>query len=104
LRAVTISLHQVSPEVLHLDIFIEDQGFLLTYQTESNVWEELFLEKIVCCERVADHRLVYLSYEGSLSKNRGNVRILWRGFTEENIEWKKKIRIYIKQAILYIID
>ncbi len=104
MRAVTISLHQVKPSVSHLDIFIEYESFLLTYQTKSDVWEDLLKETVIECEMVANHRLRYLSYEGALSDGRGEVRILWHGFTEENIEWKKKIRIYIKQAFLYIID
>jgi len=54
----------------HFDLMFETNGVLLT-------WAAAELPEngtLVAAERLADHRLAYLEYEGSISGGRGSVR------------------------------
>lgn len=64
----------------HFDWMFERQGVLLTWATEplqslSGICE-------VDAERLADHRLAYLHYEGEISQGRGRVRRVAAGHYE----------------------
>lgn len=75
----TISSHRVDLTKEHLDIFLETETHLETYETSSEKMDELLLKKILCSKK-NPHRKLYLDYEGYLSQDRGFVKILWKGF------------------------
>lgn len=54
---------------LHWDLMLEDAGVLRTWR----LLEEPAAGRTVRAERLADHRLAYLDYEGPVSGGRGNV-------------------------------
>ena len=64
----TISSHRVDLIKEHLDIFLETETHLETYETSSDKFDELLNQKKI------------LDYEGDLSQDRGFVKILWKGF------------------------
>ena len=76
----TISSHRVDLTKEHLDIFLETETHLETYETSSEKMDELLIRKKILCSKKNPHRKVYLDYEGYLSQDRGFVKILWKGF------------------------
>ena len=54
---------------LHWDFMLEDEGALVTWALA----ELPAVGATVAAERLADHRLAYLDYEGEVSGNRGTV-------------------------------
>lgn len=79
-----VLLHQVpasSHESDHFDLLLEDDGTLLTWRLPV----EPLLENNRClANKLPDHRLVYLTYEGSISGNRGTVTRVAEG----ELEWE----------------
>lgn len=64
--------------VLHWDFLLEHQLSAATWRL-STVPE---LGQSVSAERIPDHRLVYLTYEGPVSGDRGSVsRVIWGSYT-----------------------
>lgn len=55
---------------LHWDLLLELAGVCRTWR----LWEEPRPGEAIASEAIADHRLHYLTYEGPVSGNRGNVR------------------------------
>ncbi len=76
----TISSHRVDLIKEHLDIFLETETHLETYETSSDKFDELLNQKKILCSKKNPHRKLYLDYEGDLSQDRGFVKILWKGF------------------------
>lgn len=62
---------------IHWDLMIERQGVLATWQVplEPTRW----VDEQTGCERIFDHRLHYLTYQGPLTNDRGAVQIVARG-------------------------
>ncbi len=58
-----------APRPSHWDLMFEHQGVLLTWATTHSPDNAI----PVVVERLADHRLVYLDYEGPVAGNRGTV-------------------------------
>jgi hypothetical protein len=54
---------------LHWDLMLEDGGVLRTWR----LLEEPAVGRTVPAEKLPDHRLAYLDYEGPVSGDRGNV-------------------------------
>ena len=50
---------------------------LITFQIPID--PDLWSEKPLSCEKIADHRPIYLTYEGPLTGNRGHVRRIDHG-------------------------
>jgi len=70
--------------ITHWDIMFETGAHLTTWQVA--VPPTQWLEPVPC-EKIFDHRIEYLTYEGAISKNRGSVRIVAAGeFEPENID------------------
>lgn len=60
---------------MHWDLMLESEGVLWTWALP-----ELPRANIsVHCERLADHRIAYLDYEGPISGDRGEVRRVMSG-------------------------
>ena len=68
--------HRKNQDV-HWDLMLEEGEHLATWQTPAppEQWGDIPLT----CQKIFDHRLKYLAYEGSLSDNRGEVRIVAAG-------------------------
>ena len=61
--------------ILHWDLMLEFDGTLLTWRLPANVKPTRWVNS----ERLPDHRLAYLDYEGPVSKGRGTVRRITGG-------------------------
>ncbi len=67
-----VLLHETPPEYSrrsHLDLMLEHAGALRTWALEKPPLPG----EIVSAERLPDHRLEYLDYEGAVSRDRGSV-------------------------------
>ena len=60
----------------HYDLMLEQDGVLRTWACET------FPGNITAAQRIADHRLAYLDYEGPISGERGTVTRLESGACE----------------------
>jgi hypothetical protein len=65
-----------SDRASHYDLMLERGGALETWAIER--MEELLAGEAVAAEKLTDHRLAYLEYEGPVSGDRGTVR-RWDG-------------------------
>lgn len=57
----------------HYDFMFEKESFLITFSMESYLIDDFFQGKEVAIHQIADHRLLYLDYEGPINGNRGSV-------------------------------
>lgn len=80
-------------EQTHWDFMLQQQDHLATWQipTPPNTWHETTIK----CNRIFNHRLKYLTFEGPISNNRGNVKIVDKGeyilqHADENI-WQVQL-------------
>ena len=67
-----ILLHETPPNYprpTHWDFMLEEGSSLLTWALAS----ELTFDHSISAERLADHRLAYLEFEGPVSEGRGRV-------------------------------
>ncbi len=60
----------------HFDLMLEQGGVLLTFSFEG------FPEVGADCERIFDHRLTYLDFEGDIGEDRGTVERVESGSYE----------------------
>jgi hypothetical protein len=79
LRA-TLSLHEVSLGNSHLDLFLEQESHLITLEMETQYLDSFLREEPVPYLQKSPHRKIYLDYEVLIAQDRGNVKILWRGY------------------------
>lgn len=80
MKRVTISKHTTADTNFHFDIFWDsDADYLITYEIKepNSIVSEL---TPIECKRKYNHRKIYLDYEGEVSKGRGSVEIIWKGF------------------------
>ncbi|MDY6935283.1 MAG: DNA polymerase ligase N-terminal domain-containing protein [Spirochaetota bacterium] len=76
----------------HYDLMIEYGKSLLTWHVSTDKIMSLLKGEMIEVERIQNHRKEYLSFEGALSSNRGNVSIFDSGnyeaisFNNERIE------------------
>lgn len=76
---------------------------LLTYEFQRGDWEVLKNGEEVTCTKKPNHRNIYLDYEGELSRNRGKVAIVWKGFYDEKkYTLSEKIRISLENLTLIV--
>ena len=71
-----IQQHRVDQSI-HWDLMLENQESLATWQVPVHPSD--WPEKKARCRHIFDHRLIYLSYQGPLSDNRGDVQIVASG-------------------------
>jgi hypothetical protein len=55
---------------LHCDLMLEGEGVLFTWRLDALPE----VGKTLAAERIGDHRMMYLDYEGPVSGGRGSVR------------------------------
>lgn len=67
---------------IHWDLMLEREGVLATWALDEPIAPGVGHR----ARRLADHRLVYLDYQGPISGDRGSVRRLDRG-TFETLSW-----------------
>lgn len=61
----------------HWDLMLEQTHTLVTWQVPLS--PEKWADHAVKCRKLPDHRKIYLTYEGPVSNNRGEVHIVFRG-------------------------
>jgi hypothetical protein len=77
--------------LLHWDFMLEADKVLMTWRLASPpLWEQP-----IAAERIGDHRLIYLDYEGLVSRGRGSVTCWDAGAFEwlEDLEDRKVVRL-----------
>jgi hypothetical protein len=87
-----VLFHQLPPGNLrgdHWDLMLEQDGKLLTW----SLTEPLEPGKSIAAERLADHRIDYLQYEGSISDDRGSVSRIREGTYSWNPGSEQQIAI-----------
>lgn len=90
----TISEHRQG-DATHYDLFFERDGVLKTWKASSI---DFTVPREV--EQSADHRAIYLDFEGPISGNRGDVRIVESG-TCDLLEWTdRSIALECRGSIL----
>jgi hypothetical protein len=57
---------------VHFDFLLEDGAVLATWQFQRSL-ADLEAGSQRCCQKIHDHRLLYLTYEGEISGGRGQV-------------------------------
>lgn len=67
---------------VHWDFMLEHDGTLRTWAIDAPIRSGIILP----ARSLADHRLIYLDYEGDISANRGTVRRCDRG-TYQTVVW-----------------
>ena len=78
---------------VHWDLMLEEGEHLATWQTPAPLaqWGGIPLT----CQKIFDHRLKYLTYEGPLSNNRGEVCIVaagtWRPIQISDDQWQIRL-------------
>lgn len=76
MKRITFSEHSTNQNS-HIDIFLEtDSDELITYECNPSDLELLFNGQIISITKKQNHRNVYLDFEGELSNQRGNIKIL----------------------------
>lgn len=75
-----VILHHVLPDGEHWDLMLECDGVLLSWRIP--IQGPGALSTPIAAQRMADHRLAYLDYEGPVSGNRGSVARVDRGGLE----------------------
>ena len=83
-----VALEHRSAQGSHCDFLMERQGRLAAWRIGS--LEELTAGGAVLAEKLPDHRLDYLDYEGPVSNGRGAVRALARGSLAE-LQWSDEL-------------
>ncbi|MEN8127501.1 MAG: DNA polymerase ligase N-terminal domain-containing protein [Planctomycetota bacterium] len=71
-----------TPEGVHWDLMLEADNTLWTWRL--NVPPAEMGDEPIGAERIADHRLRFLTYEGPVQSNTGQVRIADKGTYTEN--------------------
>lgn len=100
MNRATLSLHELS-DSKHYDLFLEETEFLLTLELPFWNKEKVLSGCSVPFQRKANHRKIYLDYEGEVSNNRGSVQIIWKGFWEkESLEQKSHVQ-FIKNFVKF---
>ncbi|QDU78504.1 hypothetical protein Pla110_02080 [Polystyrenella longa] len=93
-RRFTILIHDFP--FLHWDLLVEDGETLRTWRLHEEPDQSL---KIVC-EPLPDHRLIYLDYEGPVSRDRGNVQQWTTGRCELSVPAEGRIELELSSPRL----
>lgn len=83
----------------HFDLMVEDGATLATWQFAISPADAQPGDPLAC-KRIADHRPAYLTYEGPVSRGRGEVHIQDRGTCEVLQEGEGHRRIRFEGARL----
>ncbi len=69
----------------HYDLMLEHDQTLATWQLTIPL-SDIQYEQAIIVQKIQDHRLIYLSYEGNISKGRGQIKRLDLGDYEPLIQ------------------
>lgn len=78
-RRYVVLEHEVGVGDVHYDLCLEDGDVLITFQLDAPP----ATDQVVTGRRSFDHRPLYLSYEGELTRDRGRVKAWDRGLAED---------------------
>jgi bifunctional non-homologous end joining protein LigD len=73
LKRFVIQRHEREGETVHWDLMLEQNKLLETYRV--NTPPEEWVNRTIEAEKIFDHPLKFLTYEGSVNKGKGNVKI-----------------------------
>ena len=88
LRKFVVHLHTHILDAAHYDLMLEslDSKSLETFRLDSKL-KPLGAGETIELEKIADHDIKFLSYQGKVNKGKGNVEIVQSGsFLQENID------------------
>jgi hypothetical protein len=77
----------------HWDLMLENGAALATWQVEKS--PGLWPNESIVCHKIADHRMKYLSYQGPISNQRGDVHIVAAGTYQPAEIGEKKWRLVL---------
>ena len=77
-----IHLHITDPA--HYDFMFEKDGVLVTWRVSTDGMEEMLEGQTVSAERIKDHGIRYLDYEGPISCDRGRIELFDSGEYESD--------------------
>jgi len=102
-KNATLSVHTFSSGERHLDLFLENDLDLFTLEIDFMYLDFFFQGIEIPYQKKANHRLIYLNYEGEISQNRGNVKILWKGLWQPELVLDTgKIKLYTQNNLQLI--
>ena len=91
-----VILHHVMPvfaqRASHWDFMLKSQGVLRTWAME----ELPTSQTVIGCQRLADHRLAYLQYEGPISRDRGTVSRWDQGEYLLELDTPERIVVFLR--------
>jgi hypothetical protein len=83
---------------VHWDLMLEEQGVLATYRLPLP--PEKITDKPVVVEKIFEHDLKFLTYEGPVNKGLGTVRIIDSGVFEMLETTERTVRFRMEGKIL----
>jgi bifunctional non-homologous end joining protein LigD len=96
-KQFVVQEHRRGDEV-HWDLMLEGQGTLATYRVPLPA-EKITADPVIV-EKIVDHDLKFLTYEGPVNKGLGTVRIVDSGEFEMIEKTEKTLRLHIEGKIL----
>ncbi len=93
-----IQEHKKEGQEVHWDLMLEAGEVLESYRLELGP-EEL-KERVVRAERIFDHPLRFLTYEGAVNEGKGNIRIAEAGRYESRVTEEGQYRIIFGGEVL----
>lgn len=82
-RKFVIQEH-TTPRGIHWDLMLESDGVLLTLRLEEP--PAVALERSIRAQKIFDHPIRFLTYEGPVQQGTGQVRIIDRGFYQDRVQ------------------
>ncbi len=86
------------PDDLHWDLMLECGDILQTYRL-GNPPEEILISPATA-EKISDHPITFLTYEGPVNDGKGNVKIADFGTYQETESTKSSIKLGLDGKIL----
>ncbi len=80
-RRFVIQEH-TTPEGVHWDLMLEESGVLRTFRLAES--PEVAMKRAIRAEKIFDHPIRFLTYEGPVQQATGRVRIVDRGFYQDH--------------------
>jgi bifunctional non-homologous end joining protein LigD len=96
-RKFVIQEH-TTPRGIHWDLMLESDGVLLTFRLEEP--PAAVLEHAVQAQKIFDHPLRFLTYEGPVQQETGRVRIVDRGLYQDRSQTNDSWRLYFEGETL----
>jgi len=98
MKRYVILRHERQGQARHWDLMLDEGEILRTYRI--NVPPEKMNKSPVKAERIFDHSLKFLDYEGSVNKGKGTVAVADKGMYEVVEETEDKMRILFEGEVL----